>query len=163
MPPADEGIVDEEQIIMNGYIKENSIDNNVVEEKKIQTVTPDPEPDLPIEENSKSIDDNSIKTRFGDEESVRHQIENEKKSIEKEQNKKPIEKKLAQDNPKQNIPSPYNSQQDNLKQNDPERDMQVDQKSMDQKKIDKKSMRSDNYIVEKPIDKDSSIESKNQN
>ena len=163
VPPADEGIVDEEQIIMNGYIKENSIDNNVVEEKKIQTVTPDPEPDLPIEENSKSIDDNSIKTRFGDEESVRHQIENEKKSIEKEQNKKPIEKKLAQDNPKQNIPSPYNSQQDNLKQNDPERDMQVDQKSMDQKKIDKKSMRSDNYIVEKPIDKDSSIESKNQN
>jgi hypothetical protein len=160
VPSTDEGIVDEEQIILNGYSEEKSIDNNVIEEKQIQAVTPDPEPNLSLEENSKSIDDNSIKTRFSDEESVRADIENEKMSIEKEYNKKPIEKKLAQDNSEQKLPTPYKSQQDNLKQNDPKRDMQVDQNSIDQKKIDKKSIPSDNYIFEKPIDKDSSIKSK---
>jgi hypothetical protein len=79
-PPADESIVNEEQIISNGYVGETSTDANVVDEKPIETVTPEPEPDLSRDENSNSIDEKFVENRYV-EESVKPNIETEKMSI----------------------------------------------------------------------------------
>jgi hypothetical protein len=126
-PPADEGILDEEQIILNGYVGKTSTDANVVDEMSIETITPEPEPDLSSDENSNSIDEKSVENRFVDEESIKSNIETEKMQMDKKTfNEEPIEKKTKQDNPEPNIP--------------------IDEKSINRKTIDEKPIHSDNSI-----------------
>jgi tetratricopeptide (TPR) repeat protein len=159
-PPADESIVNEEQIILNGYVGETSTDTNVVDEKPIETITPEPEPDLSRDENSNSINEKFVENRYV-EESVKSNIETEKMSIDKKTfNKEPIKKKTKQDDHEQNMPKPDKSKQDRPKQNDPKPDMSINNKSIDRKIIDEKSIHSENSIDGKLIDKSSSIDRK---
>ena len=159
-PPVDESVIDEEQIILNGYVGETSADTNVVDKKPIETVIPEPEPNLSRDENSNSIDEKFVENEFV-EESVKPDIEIEKIPIdEKTFNNEPIEKKTKQDDHEQNLPNLDKSKQDRPKQNDPKPNMPINEKSIDRKIIDKKSIHSDNSIDGKLIDKGSSIDRK---
>ncbi|OGD52929.1 hypothetical protein A3K80_03130 [Candidatus Bathyarchaeota archaeon RBG_13_38_9] len=159
-PPVDESVVDEEQIILNGYVGETSADTHIVDKKPIETVILEPEPNLSRDKNSISIDEKFVENRFV-EEYVKPGIETEKMSIdEKTFNNEPVAKKTTQDDHEQNIPKPDKSKQDRPKQNDPKPDMPINEKSIDRKIIDKKSIHSDNSIDGKLIDKDSSIDRK---